>query len=186
MKKFMLLAGLLIMSSCQKENTIASQIEASIANDAMGNDLNYKAVQTKEVAQVSYQDAYDVFLTEGDLPKDQSIAEIQKRVEYGIEHSQKTGNTDAYNYLKHMKSRIEDYDAATDKNAVFYKVLKHDYTIINPMFDNKKVNVTGYYIFTAKDSLIGKVSEMQYKDKVKNQIRHDKSPYEAIYYEALQ
>lgn len=181
MKKVLLLATAIMFVSCGKKDIKQEQIAAKILENAMGNDLKYEPIETKEIAQVSYQDILDVFYKDTGI-EPQTIADNIISVENGIEKARLEDNTENFHYYKFMLSRLKKYEAAKDKKAIDYKIYQHKYSI-HPMQNDFKVMVTSYYFFDSKDKLLGYADEDKFKDIKKEFIAHEKSPYEYLLYE---
>jgi len=182
MKKSILILVSIILFSCGEKDKKTVQIEQNVTESAMGNDLNYEPKETKEIASVTHNDIYEVFLTQMGEEM-QPVEEILPKLERIVAKEKESNNVESYHYLKFELDRLNDYKAAENKEEVVYTVYEHSYTINNPMFDDKLVNVTNYYFFDNNEKLLGKVSDSEFKELKRTNIKHDKMAYEAMAYE---
>ncbi|HCY81522.1 MAG TPA: hypothetical protein DHV22_07960 [Xanthomarina gelatinilytica] len=174
----------LLNFSCAEKDQKLQQIEASVIENAMGNDLSYDPIDTKEVSKITYKDYFDVVKTM--LDTDENIDKTIERVQYIVDKARNENDGNTYHVWNFNLEGLKKYKSATDKNSTDVKVYEHSYSIINPMFDNQKVTVVNYYFFDSSDKLLGKVSESEMKDFKKDFVKSDKMPYMVAYYESLQ
>lgn len=181
MKKLLLMATAIMFISCGSKDIKQEQIAAKVLENAMGNDLKYEPIETKEIVQVSYQDILDVFYKDTEI-EPQSMSDNIITIENGIKKARLEDNTENFHYYEFMLSRLKKYELAPDKKAIDYKVYQQKYSI-QPMQNDIKVTVTNYYFFDSTDKLIGYVDEDKFKE-IKNEfISHEKSPYEYLLYQ---
>lgn len=181
MKKVLLLAMAIMFISCGSKDIKQEQIAAKVLENAMGNDLKYEPIETKEIAQVSYQDILDVFYKDTEI-EPQTMSDNIITVENGIKKARLEDNTEDFHYYEFMLSRLKKYEAAKDKKAIDYKIYKQKYSI-HPMQNDFKVMVTNYYFFDSNDKLLGYADEDKFKETKEKLISHEKSPYEYLLYE---
>lgn len=183
MKKILLFVLCIMLVSCGTKDAKQEQISALVLENAMGNDLKYEPIETKEITQVTYQEILDSYLKELQLEEKEPFEETVKRTEFVIASAQKENNPATFKLFNYKLNRLKKYKEASDKKAIAYKVYEHKYSI-NPMQNDFKVTVTNYYFFDAQDKLIGSVSEDKYKECKDTYIMHEKSPYEFMLFES--
>lgn len=185
MRKLLLVTLLAtIVLGCSKKDIKLEQIEASVIENAMGNDLNYTPIEIKEVTKITYNDYFDMVKTM--LNTDEDIDKTVDRVQYIVDKARDENDGNTFHVWNFNLEGLNKYKSASDKNSTDVKVYEHTYSIINPMFDNQKVTVVNYYFFDSSDKLLGKVSETDMKDFKKEFVMSDKLPYMVAYYESIQ
>lgn len=183
MKRILLSALLLAAIGCSKPDKIAEQIKMNIQENAGGVDMNYKPVETKEIMALNYGQFIDfINMT---LETNETPDELKKRVDFIIQDAKDTENVDTYHIFKFIKSGLEKYEAAGSRDSIYFKLIEHKYTINNPMLENMLVNVTNYYYFNSRDSLIGKVGDAEYKEAKRNYIKNDNEAEIFLLFEAI-
>jgi len=182
MKKLLLLSTAILFISCSKKDLKQEQIEAKISENAMGNDLKYEPIETKEISQVSYQDILDSYFKELEITPE-PVDEAINRTNFVIDKAQKEDDKETFKLFNFKLERLKKYQSEKDKKTIAYKVFEHKYSI-HPMQNDFKVTVTNYYFFDNSDKLLGYVDEEKYKEAKEKFILHNKSPYEYMLYEA--
>lgn len=182
MKKVLLLAMAIMFISCGSKDIKQEQIAAKVLENAMGNDLKYEPIETKEIAQVSYQDILDAYFKEIKVEAE-PIDEAIKRTEFIIETAKTDDDKETFKLFNFKLDRLKKYNEAKDKKTTAYKVFEHKYSI-HPMQNDFKVIVTNYYFFDNEDKLVGSVGDDKFKECKDEYIMHEKSPYEFMLYES--
>jgi hypothetical protein len=185
MKKLLLLTLItIVFISCSEKNPISDQIEQEINENAMGADLDYKPIETVKVDEVHYQDFLEIFKIQADIEgSEESIDTILVKVERGMESLKKQNKADTFNYMKFQKKRLQQYKNANNKNDVAYTIYHHKYSIINPMFNDVKVEVNNYYFFDNKQKLMFSIDDSEFKEIKNDYIQHDKIAYEYMLFD---
>lgn len=184
MKKVLLLAILAVAISCSKKNTIGDQIEASVVENAFGENLGYSPISTNEVMSLTYGDFIAYLKTS--FNTNESPDELKKRIDYIIESARQSDDGNTYHVFNFMKEGLMKFDSVGEPDSVYFKLYKHNYSIINPMFNNAKVNVTGYYFFDSQNNLMARASEDEYKEAKLNYIKTDTEAEIVLLYESLE
>lgn len=179
MKKSLFLLTAFVLLSCGNKDKKTQQIEESVTENAMGNDLNYKPISTEKIVEVTYQDIVDVFYAQF---KTKPIEVWIKDLRESKEKNRKEGDHVGYNFMNYYLNRFLDYQKQKDKNAIAYTVYKHTYSIKNPLLEDAHIRVTNYYFFDNEEKLIANISEDEFKSIKRKQIKHKKAPYEAMLY----
>ncbi len=176
---FVLTLALVACETPKNTDKKAIIIKEQIQENAFGQDIGYKPISTEKIADVSYQDVFDVYLQKIKSevkPIDTIIFYTNKAKEIQREEN----NAELFHFFDYYLKLLNEYKNVKDKKSTTYSVYKHDYSIINPMFNDTKVNVTNYYFFTPKDSLIGYISDDDFKEYKQEFIQHDKEYLEVI------
>ena len=93
MKKLLLLSTAILFISCSKKDLKQEQIEAKISENAMGNDLKYEPIATKEISQVTYQDILDSYFKELEItpePIEEAINRTNFVIDKMLNHKDKS------------------------------------------------------------------------------------------------
>lgn len=181
MKKLLLLSTAILFISCSKKDLKQEQIEAKISENAMGNDLKYEPIATKEISQVTYQDILDSYFKELEITPE-PIEEAINRTNFVIDKAQQEDDKETFKLFNFKLERLKSYQSVKDKKAIAYKIFEHKYSI-RPLQNDFKATVTNYYFFDNSDKLLGYVDEEKYKECKDEYIMHSKAPYEYMLFE---
>lgn len=181
MKKLILLLVLVAQLSCGVKDKKQDQIKADVIENAFGEDLSYKVVATEKVKDVTYKDIYEVVLVNLET-ENESIDTLLTKMKKVQNYQKEKDNVELYHYFGLLIERLELVKAQPEQDAIAYTVYKHNYTIVNPMFNNALVKITKYYFFDAQDNLLYSVDEDVFKENKKINIQHSAQPFEAMIY----
>jgi len=171
------------MVGCASDDPLADKlkkIENSIDQNALGQDINYKAIQATVERSVSvatslkdWSDMLEVGQTE--------LPETLKKIDAMIDRYRTDNDAVNYHVWKFKYQRVTKA-LSMNYDELFYEVIKHKYSIDNPLFNNTHVEVTNYYFFDGVGNLLFSVSDTDMKSYVLQYIKTDLSPYETAFY----
>lgn len=180
---YILLFGLLV--ACGAKDPKLKAIEDNIISNAMGVEIDYKPISTETVAVVTMGQTIEDYKVSLQLEENKSsfeeFLELQDRV---MDRYKKEGNSHLYHFCKFRKERIESL-INKDYALIDYEILKHTYSIVNPVLNDAKVNVVNYYFFDGEGALMFRVSEGDMKRYKYENISTDLAPYEAAIYQEM-
>jgi len=159
MKKVFILSVCLLFASCKKEDPKMTQIEKSISEGAFGADIGYKAGQLTEVKTFTVGDFLDTFGKQTEEYYKTPDSAASAYVTYA-EQLKEQNNIDNY-WIAVGRTKMFNELKGKKAEDIAYKVYKYQYKI-NNLLDEKsksKRDVSYYFIFDGKDSLVAKDSE---------------------------
>jgi hypothetical protein len=179
-KKFLLFV--LLISGCSTikndDNVVKSQIEKDIQQNAMGQEIGYVPGRLDTVIKVNvgltksnFKKVWDV-----DFPNNYKSADsLLKAI---VERARQSDNAAIFKYFNTLAARVKYLSSAKDTDAD-YIVCRYNYKVNNVLDENRtKTDVTNYYYFDHRDSLIGKRSDLE-MEMLKNEFFKTKTlPYE--------
>lgn len=177
---------LLFNTSC---NTVVDvkidQIENNIKQNAAGMDISYKPLQTDTLAIVDVKTSLKNYSTILKIDgNQQSLKNSLQEIDKIILEAQDENDADIYHLWSFRKLRLASL-LSKDSNQIDYKVIKHKYSIKNPLLNDAIIIVTNFYFFDGSNKLIGKVSDMDMNTYAKQFFRFDYEKYEVALFDIL-
>lgn len=165
------------LTSCQGKKE--KQIQASVNENAMGNDLNYSPGKLKKVKTVKLIDAkknLNAFLGRNDKDVDVML----NGIEGGIQQARQKNSSEQMKIWKFYKKRLKALKKTDKPGKTSYTVYKHNYTIKNEMLGDEKIKVTNYYFFSPKEKLLGHVGKSEHDRKKDQYVQTETIAYDMM------
>lgn len=174
MKSYFFLALIICIVGCNTDKKLEA-IEKHIANN--GKSVNYSPISTENVKCVmvgtTLNNIFDYIVSSEITTIDSAHIMFDKIIEKG----RKDKDADVVNVWSFNKSRLEKIqNLKTDD--IDYCIVKHIFSIDNPLVKDATITVTSYFYFDGNDKLIGVIDEGSFKEFKRNAVSYPEEQYE--------